>query len=150
MRTDWLVVIVVGLGTAALKAAGPVLLGGRPLPPRVQAVVAMLAPALLAALVATAALTSGQRLLVDARAVGVIVAAIAIWRTRSRPPRRRARRRGGGARPPHRLRLNRGARYPRRVTDPVPDPPATPISWLLLGLMAAAVVIGLFLMVRSG
>ena len=40
----------------------------------------MLAPALLAALVATAALTSGQRLVVDARAVGVVVAAIAIWR----------------------------------------------------------------------
>ena len=80
MRTDWLVVILVGLGTAALKAAGPVLLGGRPLPPRVQAVVAMLAPALLAALVATAALTSGQRLVVDARAVGVVVAALAIWR----------------------------------------------------------------------
>jgi branched-subunit amino acid transport protein len=80
MRTDWLVVILVGVGTAVLKSAGPVLLGGRPLPPRVQRVVAMLAPALLAALVATAALTSGQRLTLDARAVGVAVAAVAIWR----------------------------------------------------------------------
>jgi branched-subunit amino acid transport protein len=80
MRTDWLVVLLVGVGTAALKAAGPVLLGGRPLPPRLQSVVAMLAPALLAALVATAALTSGQRLVLDARAVGVAVAAVAIWR----------------------------------------------------------------------
>jgi hypothetical protein len=36
------------------------------------------------------------------------------------------------------------------MTDPAPDPPATSISWLLLGLMAAAVVIGLFLLVRTG
>ena len=49
----WLVVLAVGLGTIAIKASGPVLLGGRPLPDRVQGVVAMLAPALLAALVAT-------------------------------------------------------------------------------------------------
>jgi hypothetical protein len=36
------------------------------------------------------------------------------------------------------------------MTDPATDPPATPISWLLLGLLAAAVVIGLFLLVRTG
>jgi len=61
-----------------IKAAGPVLLGGRPLPDPVQRVVALLAPALLAALVATTAFGSGSRLVLDARAVGLAVAAIAI------------------------------------------------------------------------
>jgi hypothetical protein len=34
----WIVVAVVGLATVAIKAAGPVLLGGRALPPREAAV----------------------------------------------------------------------------------------------------------------
>jgi branched chain amino acid efflux pump len=74
----WLVVLGVGIGTIAIKASGPVLLGGRPLPERVQGVVALLAPALLAALVATNTFGSGQSLVVDARLIGVGVAALAI------------------------------------------------------------------------
>jgi hypothetical protein len=62
----------------AIKAAGPVLLGARPLPTRVRRVVALLAPALLAALVATAALADGSRLVPDARLVGVSAAAVAL------------------------------------------------------------------------
>ena len=73
-----MIVLAVGLGTIAIKAAGPVLLGGRPLPPSVQRVVALLAPALLAALVATTAFGSGQMLAIDARAAGLAVAAVAI------------------------------------------------------------------------
>ncbi len=78
MSDAWLVVLAVGLGTIAIKASGPVLLGGRPLPERVQSVVAMLAPALLAALVATNTFASGQHLVADARLIGVAVAALAI------------------------------------------------------------------------
>ena len=78
MSDAWLVVLAVGFGTIAIKASGPVLLGGRPLPERVQGVVAMLAPALLAALVATNTFASGQRLQADARLIGVAVAALAI------------------------------------------------------------------------
>jgi branched chain amino acid efflux pump len=74
----WIIVLAVGIGTMAIKAAGPVLLGGRPLPGPVQRVVALLAPALLAALVATAAFGSGNALVVDARAVGLGVAAVAV------------------------------------------------------------------------
>jgi branched-subunit amino acid transport protein len=74
MTGIWGVVAAIGIGTMAIKAAGPVLLGGRPLPRRVQAVVAMLAPALLAALVATATFGSGQQLVADARLIGVAVA----------------------------------------------------------------------------
>ena len=78
MTEIWAIVAAVGIGTMVIKAAGPVLLGGRPLPPRVQAVVALLAPALLAALVATATFGSGQDLVADARVIGVGVAVVAI------------------------------------------------------------------------
>ncbi len=79
MNDAWITVVAVGIGTIAIKAAGPVMLGGRSLPARLGGVVALLAPALLAALVATAALGSGQRLVLDARVVGLGVAALAIW-----------------------------------------------------------------------
>jgi hypothetical protein len=44
----------------------------------VQSVVALLAPALLAALVATATLGSGERLVVDARVIGLAAAVLAL------------------------------------------------------------------------
>jgi branched-subunit amino acid transport protein len=74
----WLVVLVVGLGTIAIKALGPVLLGGRPLPARVSGPVGLLAPALLGALVVTQAFSSGRSLEIDARLVGVLAGAIAL------------------------------------------------------------------------
>ena len=76
--TVWIVVAVVGAATIAIKAAGPVLVGGRSLPPRALAVVRLLAPALLAALVVTQTLAVGDRLVLDARLVGVAVAAVAL------------------------------------------------------------------------
>ena len=78
MSDAWIIVLAVGIGTMVIKAAGPVLLGGRPLPNRVQRVVALLAPALLAALVATAALSTGNQLVLDARIIGLGAAALAI------------------------------------------------------------------------
>jgi hypothetical protein len=78
MSEAWVIVLAVGGGTMAIKAAGPVLLGGRPLPASVQRVVALLAPALLAALVATTAFSSGSALVLDARAAGLAVAAVLI------------------------------------------------------------------------
>jgi branched-subunit amino acid transport protein len=76
----WLVVLAVGLATVAIKAAGPVLLGGRALPPRVAAVITLLAPALLAALVAINTFGGDRALTVDARMAGVAAAGLAIWR----------------------------------------------------------------------
>lgn len=78
MTEAWLIVIGVGLGTMVIKAAGPVLLGGRALPPRMGAVVALLAPALLAALVVSASVSSGSALVADARLIGVGAAAVAL------------------------------------------------------------------------
>lgn len=78
MSDTWLIVLAVAAGTMTIKAAGPVLLGSRALPAPVQSVVALLAPALLAALVATSTLSSGQQLTMDARMAGVAVAAVAL------------------------------------------------------------------------
>ena len=79
MTVAWFVVAFVGLATVSIKALGPVLLGGRALPGRVAGVVVLLAPALLAALVAINTFGSGQRLTVDARLLGVAAAALALW-----------------------------------------------------------------------
>ena len=78
MTTIWVVVIVTGVATLALKAAGPLLLGGKPLPARVTSLVSLLAPALLAALVAIGTFAQGQHLVIDARVLGVGAAAVAI------------------------------------------------------------------------
>ena len=72
------VVIACGVITIVLKGVGPVLLGGRPLPERAGGVVELLAPALLAALIATNTFGSGRSLVLDARFAGVAVAAVAL------------------------------------------------------------------------
>jgi branched-subunit amino acid transport protein len=74
----WIVVVVVSLVTIAIKALGPMLLGGRPLPEGITGVVVLLAPALLAALVAVNTLGGDRSLVVDARLPGVLAAAVAI------------------------------------------------------------------------
>ena len=70
--------LVVGVFTVALKAVGPVLLGGRDLPPRVDEAFGLLAPSLLAALVVTQAVGEDGNVAVDERLVGLGVAAVAI------------------------------------------------------------------------
>lgn len=63
----------------AMKALGPVLLGGRELPRRVMAAVRLLAPAVLAALVVVQALGGDRQIIVDERLVGLGAAAIALF-----------------------------------------------------------------------
>jgi uncharacterized membrane protein len=79
MSTAWLAIILLTVGTVAIKAVGPVALGGREPPPRAAAVIALVAPALLAALVVYETFVSedgGVEL--DARVVGVAAAALAL------------------------------------------------------------------------
>ena len=78
MSDVWLAIVVVGAATVLLKATGPVLLGGRELPPRVNALVVLLAPAVLAALVATQVVGGDRELVFDARLVGLGAAGVAI------------------------------------------------------------------------
>ena len=78
MSTAWIVVLTVGAITVLFKAAGPVFLGRRTLPPRALALVEVLAPAMLAALVVTQAVGGDEELVIDERLAGVAVAGIAI------------------------------------------------------------------------
>ncbi|HET6696892.1 MAG TPA: AzlD domain-containing protein [Gaiellaceae bacterium] len=78
MSDAWIAVIVVGAATIVLKSVGPVLLGGRPLPEHLTGVVALLAPALLAALVVTQVAGGDEEIVLDARLVGLGAAIVAI------------------------------------------------------------------------
>ena len=80
MSAGWIVIAVVGVATVLFKAAGPVFIGGRELPPRALGVVEVLAPAMLAALVVTQLVGGDRELVLDGpRLLGVAVAGIAIW-----------------------------------------------------------------------
>ena len=78
MSAAWLAVLVVGAATIALKAAGPVFAGERQLPVSASRVVNLLAPALLAALVATQAFASDKSLVIDERGAGLLAGAVAV------------------------------------------------------------------------
>lgn len=80
MTEFWIVVGAVGAATVLFKATGPVLLGRRPLPPRGQSVVDLLAPVMLTALVVTQTFGGDGEVTVDARLPGVAAAALAIWK----------------------------------------------------------------------
>ncbi len=85
MSSAWVLVAGCAAVTAAIKAAGPMALGGRALPSWFSSVVALLAPALLAALVVTHALANGRHLAVGANTAGVLASAVVMVRTRSVP-----------------------------------------------------------------
>ena len=75
MSAAWTTVIALAVITFDIKAAGPVVLGGRRLPPTLLRVIAFFAPALLAALVIWETFGGeGKSLTIDARAVGLAAA----------------------------------------------------------------------------
>jgi branched-subunit amino acid transport protein len=74
----WVAVAGVGAATIALKGAGPLFFARRPLPSAAKAVLPLLAPCLLAALVISQTLGDGRGLAVDARVAGVAAAAVAL------------------------------------------------------------------------
>ena len=75
----WLVVALVGVATICLKAAGPLLLGGRRLEGAASRVVDLLAPVMLVALVVTQTLGGNGAVVLDARLAGVAAAGVALW-----------------------------------------------------------------------
>jgi branched chain amino acid efflux pump len=78
MTATWVTIGLLTVGTIAIKATGPVALGGRDLPPRLSGVVARLAPALLAALVVVETFGRDHALGVNESAVGLLAAALAL------------------------------------------------------------------------
>jgi branched-subunit amino acid transport protein len=78
LSSVWIVIAVVGAATVALKAVGPVILGGRQLPEGLDSVLFLLAPALLGALVVTQAVGDDRQIVLDDRLVGIGAALLAI------------------------------------------------------------------------
>jgi len=76
----WTLVILLTLGAYAFKVTGLVFLGGRSLPPMFERCLALIPSAVVTALVMKDTFTTGQDLVLDARALGIAVAGIAAWR----------------------------------------------------------------------
>ena len=70
MSDAWIAVLAVGAGTMLIKAVGPVGVAGRELPPRLDRLLELVAPAILAALVVVETFASGRHLVADARLAG--------------------------------------------------------------------------------
>ena len=78
MSDAWATVLLVGAVSIAIRGAGPVVLGGRDLPPRFAGLIALLAPALLTALIVVQIFGGDRRLALDERALGLAAAVIAV------------------------------------------------------------------------
>jgi branched-subunit amino acid transport protein len=76
MSSTWTTIAGLAVATVAIKAAGPVVLGGRDLPAWGLKLIALVAPALLGALVAVETFGREKDLVIDARLAGVAVAAV--------------------------------------------------------------------------
>jgi branched-subunit amino acid transport protein len=74
----WVTILALAVVTAAIKASGPIVLGGRELPPWVRRLIGLLAPALLAAFVVVETFGKHKDLVLDARAAGLAAAAVAL------------------------------------------------------------------------
>lgn len=80
MTAPTTVLLVLAAGTYLLKALAPVVLGGRPLHPRLADLVELLPAPLLAALVATSVLLESGAVVLDARLAGLAAAAVVLTR----------------------------------------------------------------------
>jgi branched-subunit amino acid transport protein len=78
MSAVWASIAIMTVVNFALKAAGPVALGGRELPRVLRRPLALLPAALLTALVVTQTFADGSALVLDARAGGVAAALVAL------------------------------------------------------------------------
>jgi branched-subunit amino acid transport protein len=77
---SWALVMALSATAYAFKATGLILVGDRRLPAVVDRCLALIPAALLAALVVKDTFSTGQDLVLDARAVGLAVAVVAAWR----------------------------------------------------------------------
>lgn len=80
MSEAWIVIIGLAVTSAAIRASGPVLMGGRELPPRLAGVVDLLAPALLSALIVVETVGLEGEIEVSASLVGVAAAGLILIR----------------------------------------------------------------------
>lgn len=81
MSDVWITVVLLAVTAAIIRAGGPMAMGGRNLGRRGDAVIGLLAPALLAALIVVQTVGGEDGLEVDERVAGVAAAgALLVWR----------------------------------------------------------------------
>ena len=78
MTEVWITIGGLVVATVAIKAAGPLIVGARELPAGANAVISLLAPALLTALILTDTFARQEELTVDTRAAGLACAGVAV------------------------------------------------------------------------
>jgi branched-subunit amino acid transport protein len=76
----WTLVLVLAAFSFGCKAVGLVVVGSRRLPPAVERCLALVPAAVISALIMMNTFATGNELVLDARAAGVGVAAVAAWR----------------------------------------------------------------------
>lgn len=79
MTAVWVTVAIAGVASMFLKSFGPVAVGGREMPAWFGRSIVLLAPGLLAALVATQTFADERSLVLDERILGVGAAAAALF-----------------------------------------------------------------------
>jgi uncharacterized membrane protein len=77
---SWALVLALSGAAYALKLLGAVVIGQRTMPPAIERCLLLIPAALLAGLIAKDTFTTGQSIGIDARAVGLAVAAVATWK----------------------------------------------------------------------
>jgi branched-subunit amino acid transport protein len=76
----WTLVLALAAGGSTCKVFGFFVLGRTTMPPVVERCLALIPPAMIAALVANDTFGAGRHLHVDARVAGVAAATVAVWR----------------------------------------------------------------------
>ncbi|MFL5846602.1 MAG: AzlD domain-containing protein [Solirubrobacteraceae bacterium] len=77
---SWPALLAFAAATYAMKAIGPLVIGARPLRPRLEQVLGLLAVPLLAGLILVQTFDGGERIVADARVPALAVAALLVWR----------------------------------------------------------------------
>lgn len=77
---SWTLIALLAAGAYAFKFAGLVVIGARTLPVVFERCLALIPAAVISALIVKDTLTSGQDIVIDARAAGIAVAIFAAWR----------------------------------------------------------------------
>lgn len=83
--TIWAIVLLVALGTYAMRASFLLVVGRFGIPPKLERGLRYIAPAVMAAIVAPAVVSADGALAFDARVVAAVVGALVAWRWRSVP-----------------------------------------------------------------
>lgn len=76
----WWLIVVLAAAAYGFKAIGALIVGQRTMPAAIQRCLLLIPAAVLAGLITKDTFTSGHHVVIDARALGLAVAAVASWR----------------------------------------------------------------------